>query len=107
MALAFSLRTGGLRHFVRWRHKATITGVGTDLDFYLNNSTTTAYVVNQTSNTLQVFDVSNPAAPTLLATLTTGTNPHGVAAPATSVRATRYGRARPRERGGPVPASRQ
>jgi len=38
-ALAFSWRNGGYRHFVRSRHNSTVTSVGNDLDFYLNNST--------------------------------------------------------------------
>ncbi len=37
-----------------------------------------AYVVNQTSSTLQVFDVSNPASPVLVGSVATGTAPYYV-----------------------------
>ncbi|MCF8462203.1 MAG: hypothetical protein K9G46_15885 [Flavobacteriales bacterium] len=40
--IALQYRTGGYRHFVRSRHNSTITTAGNDIDFYLNNSTTTA-----------------------------------------------------------------
>ncbi len=38
-----------------------------------------AYVVNQYSNNMMVFDVSNPAAPSLIATIATGDSPRAVA----------------------------
>ncbi len=42
VALAFSWRSGGYRHFVRSRHNSSVTGAGNNLDFYLNNSPTAA-----------------------------------------------------------------
>ena len=47
-------------------------------------SGTTAYVVNQSSNTLQAFDVANPAAPVLLGFANTGTDPYAVAVSGTT-----------------------
>jgi hypothetical protein len=38
-----------------------------------------AYVVNADSNTLRVFNISNPAAPTLAGSIATGNNPYSVA----------------------------
>jgi len=38
VAVAFSYRMGGYRHFVRSRHNGTVTAGGNDLDFYLNSA---------------------------------------------------------------------
>ncbi len=46
---------------------------------------TTAYVVSQTGNTLQVFDCSNPTAPVLQGSIGTGTTPLCVAANGSTV----------------------
>ena len=42
VALGFSWRNGGYRHFLRSRHNSGINGGGNDLDFYLNNSSSAA-----------------------------------------------------------------
>ncbi len=38
-----------------------------------------AYVVNQSANTLQVIDISNPTSPTVVGSVATGSNPYSVA----------------------------
>ena len=47
-------------------------------------SGTTAYVVNFSSNTLQAFNVANPASPALLGSVGTGSNPQSVAVSGTT-----------------------
>ena len=47
-------------------------------------SGTTAYVVNFSSNTLQVFDVTAPGTPALLSTVAMGSGPAGVAVSSTT-----------------------
>ena len=59
---------------------AAAGSVGTDANpIGVAVSGTTAYVVSQAGNTLQVFDVASPASPVLLGSVATGSNPSGVA----------------------------
>jgi hypothetical protein len=53
-------------------------------------SGTTAYVVNNISNSLQVFNVANPRAPVLLGTVATGSTPVSVAVSGTTAYVVNY-----------------
>jgi hypothetical protein len=63
-----------------WANPTLAGSVGTgDQPDFVAVSGSYAYVVNQISNTLQVFDVTNPAAPALAGSIGTGPNSNGVA----------------------------
>ncbi|GAA4346819.1 hypothetical protein GCM10023185_01420 [Hymenobacter saemangeumensis] len=59
VALAFSWRGNGYRHFVRSRHNAGVTGSGNNLDFYLNSSTTSAGSASPGTGNVQVMTMES------------------------------------------------
>jgi len=61
MALSFSWRAGGYRHFVRSRHNSDLSGSGNDLDFYLNNGNSGGVSTAPGTGNIQVMTLESYA----------------------------------------------